>query len=177
MNRRFKALTASFLVGLSLAACAESKPETRRLMGARATLEAPAGEAVEILVFDIPPGRHIESVALIDPKGARHLAENLTPMTRESGVGSRGSAIGVGVTGGSASKIRPSLSVGVGLGGLGGADPGYKSLQVLARVPLADPAAFRAETSHAETSRWFIEVIYLEVTGERRSRGYPVASP
>jgi hypothetical protein len=40
---------------------------------------------------------------------------------------------------------------------------------VLARVPIADPAAFR---DHPK--RWRIEVTYLDVTGERRSVVLPV---
>ena len=43
--------------------------------------------------------------------------------------------------------------------------------RVLARVPIADPAAFR---DHPK--RWRLEVTYLDITGERRSVILPLAT-
>jgi len=50
-------------------------------------------------------------------------------------------------------------------------------MQLDLRGAVAPACLPAAETSHSEASHWFIEVIYLDVTGEQRNRGYLVASP
>ncbi len=77
-----------------------------------------------------------------------------------------GAFIGIAVTGGSSSGIKPALSLGVGTGLREETRIGRR---VLARVPLADPAAFR---DHPK--RWRIEVVYTDVMGDRRSLVLPV---
>jgi hypothetical protein len=151
---------------LLLWACAEPEPERPEFMRARATLEAPvgatrAGEAVEVAIADIPPGYRIERVVLLDPGGGRHGAERIAPAMRQSGRAAPGALIGIGVTGGSSSGVKPAFSLGLGTGVR---DETRTSRRVLARVPLAAPAAFR---EHPE--RWRIEITYIDVTGERRS--------
>ncbi len=162
MKRFFAAAALSLL----LAACADAEPERTGFLRAQATLEAPvgatgAGLAVEVVLDDIPPGYEIERVTLIDPGGGRHGAERLVPARRQSGTAVPGALIGIAVTGGSSSGIKPALSLGIGTGLREETRIGKR---VLARVPLADPAAFR---DHPK--RWRIEVTYLDVTGERRS--------
>jgi hypothetical protein len=103
---------------------------------------------------------------LIDPGGGRHGAERLVPARRQSGTAVPGALIGIAVTGGSSSGIKPALSLGIGTGLREETRIGKR---VLARVPIADPAAFR---DHPK--RWRIEVTYLDVTGERRSVVLPV---
>ncbi len=166
-----KRISAVAALCLLLAACAGAEPERTGFLHARASLEAPvgatrAGVAVEVILDDIPPGYEIERVTLIDPGGGRHGAERLVPARRQSGSAVPGALIGIAVTGGSSSGIKPSLSLGIGTGVREETRIGRR---VLARVPIADPAAFR---DHPE--RWRIEVTYLDVTGERRSVVLPV---
>ncbi len=152
---------------LPLLACAGAKPERTGFLRARASLEVPAGAAIEVILDDIPPGYEIERVTLIDPGGGRHGAERLVPARRQSGAAVPGALIGIAVTGGSSSGIKPSLSLGIGTGVREETRMGRR---VLARVPIADPAAFR---DHPE--RWRLEVTFLDITGEHRSVVLPVA--
>jgi hypothetical protein len=162
---------------LPLLACAQREPERTGFLYAQASLEDPVGEtpvgetpagaAVEVVIADIPPGYTVERVVLIDPRGGRHAAGRLVPATRQSGTAVPGAIIAIGVTGGSSSGIRPSLGLGIGTGVR---EETRISRRVLARVPIAEPAAFR---EHPE--RWRVEVTYLDVTGERRSLVLPLA--
>ncbi len=161
--KRFSAVAALCLL---LAACAGAEPERTGFLRARASLEAPVGAAVEVILDDIPPGYEIERVTLIDPGGGRHRAEGLVPARRQSGTAVPGAIIGIAVTGGSSSGVKPALSLGFGTGLR---EQTRIARRVLARVPIADPAAFR---DHPK--RWRIEVTYLDVTGERRSVVLPV---
>ena len=166
--KRFFAVAA---LCLPLFACASEEPEWPGFLRARASLEAPvgatgAGAAVEVILDDIPPGYEIERVTLIDPGGGRHGAERLISARRQSGAAAPGARIGIAVTGGSSSGIKPALRLGFGTGLREETRIGKR---VLARVPIADPAAFR---DHPE--RWRIEVTYLDITGERRSVVLPV---
>ncbi len=166
--KRFFAVAA---LCLPLLACAGAAPERTGFLRARASLEVPvgatrAGAAVEVVLDDIPPGYEIERVTLIDPGGGRHGAERLVPARRQSGTAVPGARIGIAVTGGSSSGIKPALSLGIGTGLREETRIGRR---VLARVPIADPAAFR---DHPE--RWRIEVTYMDVTGERQSVVLPV---
>ncbi len=166
--KRFSAVAA---LCLPLFACAGAEPERTGFLRARASLEVPvgatrAGVAVEVVIDDIPPGYEVERVTLIDPGGGRHGAERLVPARRQSGAAVPGARIGIAVTGGSSSGIKPALSLAIGTGLREETRIGRR---VLARVPIADPAAFR---DHPE--RWRIEVTYLDITGERRSVVLPV---
>ncbi len=166
--KRFFAIAA---LCLPLFACAGTEPERSGFLRARASLEVPvgatrAGVAVEVVLDDIPPGYEVERVTLIDPGGGRHGAERLVPARRQSGTTVPGALIGIAVTGGSSSGIKPALSLSIGTGVR---EETRIARRVLARVPIADPAAFR---DHPE--RWRIEVTYLDVTGERRSVVLPV---
>ncbi len=166
--KRFFAIAA---LCLPLFACAGAEPERTGFLHARASLVAPvgatrAGAAVEVILDDIPPGYEIERVTLIDPGGGRHGAEHLVPTRRQSGTAVPGARIAIAVTGGSSSGIKPALSLGIGTGLREETRIGKR---VLARVPIADPAAFR---DHPE--RWRIEVTYLDITGEHRSVVLPV---
>ncbi len=172
--KRFFAVAAFCLL---LAACAGAEPERTGFLRARASLEAPVGEtgagstrvgaAIEVILDDIPPGYEIERVTLIDPGGRRHEAERLVAARRQSGTAVPGALIGIAVTGGSSSGIKPALSLGFGTGLR---DEAHIARRVLARVPIPDPAAF-----HDHPKRWRVEVVYTDVTGDRRSVVLPVA--
>ncbi len=161
--KRFSAVAALCLL---LAACADAEPERTGFLHAQATLEAPAGLAVEVVLDDIPPGYEIERVTLIDPNGGRHGAERLVPVRRQRGTAVPGVLIGIAVTGGSSSGVKPALSLGFGTGVR---EETHIARRVLARVPIADPAAFR---DHPK--RWRIEVVYTDITGDRRRVVLPV---
>ncbi len=62
--KRFSAVAA---LCLPLFACAGAEPERTGFLHARASLEAPAGAAVEVVLDDIPPGYDVELVVLADP--------------------------------------------------------------------------------------------------------------
>ncbi len=182
-----KRLSAVAALCLLLFACAGAEPERTGFLRARASLEVPvgaaragstragstragstrAGAAVEVILDDIPPGYQIERVTLVDPGGGRHRAERLVPARRQSGAAVPGAFIGIAVTGGSSSGVKPALSLGIGTGLR---EETHIARRVLARVPLADPAAFR---DHPK--RWRLEVTYLDITGERRSLVLPLA--
>jgi hypothetical protein len=166
-----KRLSILLPIAIVLAACAETPPEPSRVMRVSAALQAPAGEAVEVVVFDIPPGRRIEAVALLDAGGSRHAAPALAPAVRESGPGSASNPlIGLGVRGGSSSGVKPSLSLGWNM--TAGDDPGRRSRRVTARIPIPDAGVYRENARN-----WRIEVIFLDVTGERRSLSFPMRTP
>ncbi|MCH6586914.1 MAG: hypothetical protein IH805_01160 [Proteobacteria bacterium] len=171
--KRFSVVAA---LCLPLLACVGAAPERTGFLRARANLEIPVGATgaganwvgavVEVVLDDIPPGYQIERVTLIDPGGGRHRAERLVPARRQSGTAVPGVLIGIAVTGGSSSGIKPALSLGFGTGLREETRIGTR---VLARVPIADPAAFR---DHPK--RWRLEVTYLDITGDRRSVVLPV---
>ena len=148
-----------------LLACAEL--ERPLFLHAQAALAVPAGDAVEVVIAGIPPGYEVEGIVLLDPSGTRYAAEGLILTRRQSGSAVPGALIGIGVTGGSSSGVKPALSLGLGTGIR---DETRTSRRMLARVPLADPAAFR---EHPE--RWRVEVTYLDVTGARRTLVLPIA--
>jgi hypothetical protein len=157
---------------LLLAACAERGPERSGFFHAQATRPDPAtggadNRAVEITLADVPAGATVEALALFDPGGGRHPAEALTTATLEGGTAAPGAVLGLGVSIGSSSGIKPSLGLGLGTG-LG--EHSYRSRQVRARIPLPDPAAFY---DHPE--RWRLDVSYRDVTGSLRNLVLPVA--
>ena len=133
-------------------------------------LAQPPARAVEVLVANLPPGRRIEQVFLIEPGGARYAAPDLVPVRTTEGGLDAGPSVGVRVTGGSSSRIRPSLNLGWNITG---GRPERNSRRVEARVPIPDPAAYRADAP-----RWRVEVGFTELDGRRRTLTFPAgASP
>lgn len=123
-----------------------------------------------VVIRDLPPGRRIEALTLIDPDGERYPAERLSEGIRESGRAGPNPLIGINITGGSSEGIEPSVSIGYNLLGGGEAVATRSGRFVSARVPLAEPAAFRREARV-----WRIEVVLSEITGERRTVTVPAA--
>jgi hypothetical protein len=169
-----KPFLAAAALCLLLAACADREPERTGFLHAQpapgpAAPGAPAQGAtgtVEIAVAGIPPGARVEAMVLLDPRGGRHPAEALTAATLEGSTAAPGAVLSLGVTIGSSSGIKPSLGLGLGTGLR---EHSYRDRRVIARVPLPDPAAFRG---HPE--RWRLEVVYTDVTGDRRSLVLPL---
>jgi len=135
-------------------------------MAVSARLAAPPAEAVEVEVGNIPPGRRIERVVLIDAEGARHPAPALVRLRTSEGGLTSGPSLGVGLTGGSSSGVNPSISLGWNVSG---AEPAREGQRVEARVPIPDPAAYLANAS-----RWRVEIGFTELDGEPRTLTFPV---
>lgn len=143
----------------------------------RATAAEPVGPAgagvqvpgtVEVVLDDVPPGRSIDAVALVDPDGGRHPASALVAARRESGAAAPNPIIGIGVTGGSSSGINPVVSLSLSLFG-NDSEAGESRRRVIARVPLgaAAPQSFAG---------WRIAVSVTEVTGEARTLDLPLGA-
>lgn len=147
---------------LALAACAGDRPETPRQVRAVAGFTGPEATEVLVEVYEIPTGTVIERILLLGPGGERLAAPALRRSSSETGPSLRTQpSIGLAVTGGSASGVTPSLSLGYGATRQGG--PSRKTRQVAATVALPDPAAYRAKAE-----AWRVEVHYLDVTGAAR---------
>lgn len=132
------------------------------------TAGATAG-TVEVVLDDVPPGRAIDAVAMIDPAGGRHSASALVETRRESGSVRPAPSIGIGVTGGSSSGINPVVGLSLSLFG-GRAGEGRSQRRVIARVPLG------ADAPGTDFTGWRIAVSVTEVTGERRVLDLPLGA-
>lgn len=132
------------------------------------TAGATAG-TVEVVLDDVPPGRAIDAVALIDPAGGRHPASALVETRRESGSVRPAPSIGIGVTGGSSSGINPVVGLSLSLFG-DRAEEGRSQRRVIARVPLG------ADAPGTDFTGWRIAVSVTEVTGERRTLDLPLGA-
>lgn len=125
---------------------------------------------MRVAVEEIPPGREITALALVDPAGQEILARDREVSTREvSSGGNAGPSIGVGATGGSSSGINPFIS----LGYLFRADDTvHRSQRMTARIPLPDPARYAAGYRD-----WRIEVRYRDQLGEPQQVSVPAPAP
>jgi hypothetical protein len=162
-------LTIILLSSLVLAACAGDTTAPPRALEAEARLAGPEATAIEVRVRDIPAGTAVEQVLLIGPGGQRTAAPELVRSTSETGAGALSRpSIGFGVTGGSASGINPSISLGWSLTG----GPGRLSRRVGALIALPDPTGYRANPA-----AWRIEVRYSDVTGRAEVLSLPAPRP
>jgi len=171
-------LGASLAAGcLLVAACSAAPPRPASppagVMRATAPPAPAVGQApgtVAVVLDDVPPGRQIDAVALIDPRGGRHPAATLIAGRRESGAASGSNpTIGIGVTGGSASGINPVIGLSLSLFG-DGAGAGDSRRRVTAQVPLG------ADAPAESFAGWRIAVSVTEVTGERRVLELPLGA-
>ncbi len=138
-------------------------------MWVSARAAVPPSDAVQVVIAEVPPGRRIERIALIDPHGARYPADAPVPVTGIEGGGGVRPRVGIGVTGGSSSGINPSVSLGWNVFG---GEAERTSRRVEARVPLPDPADYRNSAA-----AWRIEVVVIEVDGARRTLNFPAQVP
>ena len=146
-----------------LAACGTSDPPP--LM--RASAEAADG-GLQVRVDEIPPGRAILAIVLIDPQGAETPARERQYFTREEGSGgASGPGIGVGATGGSSSGIMPYITLGYFFSGDG---EERRSRYLTGRIKLTDPEAYAVAYRF-----WHIEVRYRDAAG--RSGLLTLAAP
>jgi len=159
--RRFPAIMAVVV----LAGCAGD--ETPRPMHVAARV---AGEVVKLDVSEIPAGRQITTVALIDPAGVEIPAREREVITREEGSGGNaGPGVGIGASGGSSSGIRPHISLGYLFSG---DDDVRRSQRLTADIPLSDPAAYAAGYRD-----WRVVVRYRDQLGEVQEVRIPAPPP
>ncbi len=138
-------------------------------MSVTARLSPPPAEAVDVVVANVPPGRRIEQLTLIDTQGIRHSAASLVPVSATEGGATTRPIFGIGASGGSSSGIKPRLTLGWNIARSG---PSRTSRRVEARVPIPAPSAYLATSK-----RWRVEVSFTEIDGEIRTLGFPIASP
>lgn len=149
------------ILAVALAACADPVAQRPTVLRATAALGGPEAEVIEVWVSQIPPGTRVEQVVLIDPDGAVTAARETLWSDSESGPGQVSRPlIGIGVSGGSSGGIKPSLGLGWRVTGGG---PSLRTSRLLARIPVADPEAYKSTAAS-----WRVEVRYLDVTGAAR---------
>lgn len=159
-------LLAVPLTGLLLAACAAD--EGPRPMHIATQVE---DQAVKVEVEEIPPGREITALVLIDAAGRETPARDRELITREEGYGGNaGPGVGVGASGGSSSGVRPFISLGYIFGG--GSGEVRRSRRMTAEIPLADPAAYAAGWGD-----WRVELRYRDELGELQRVSVPAPAP
>ena len=147
------------LLLLFLASCARDEPVRPERLRAAAGFAGPEAEVVEVRVFEIPAGTTVERILLLGPDGERLEAAEFARSISESGPGFVArKGIGVAVSGGSSSGVQPSVSLNYGLTREPGVD--RQTRRIVAAIPLADPAAYRAAAED-----WRVEVHYSDVTG------------
>lgn len=147
------------------AACASDTPP--RPMHVAARVE---NAAVKLAVENIPPGREITQMVLVDGAGGETPAREREVITRESGSGGNsGPAVGVGASGGSSSGIRPYISLGYLFRG---SDTAERSQRMTAEIPLSDVAGYAAGYRD-----WRVVVRYRDQLGEVREVGIPAPAP
>ena len=165
--KRMAPAAAILALGVMLAACSETKPPTRPMAAVTGHLE----DRVMVELRDIPPGRDILQIVLVDPEGAEILAPPGQRIDRTtSGNSQSNPLVGVGISGGSSSGVKPSLSLGWNLSGDAG--PGRRARGLVTEIPLADPQGYR--DSHR---LWHIEVRYLDINGDGRALVLPAPAP
>ncbi len=154
---------------LLLSACAGGEAPPQAIMSVTARLAPPPAEAVDVTIANVPPGRRIGQLTLIDPEGGRHPAPSLVPVSVAEGGLTTRPLIGIGISGGSSSGIRPSLTLG---GNITHTGSDRTSRRVEARVPIPNPTAYRAAAR-----RWRVEVGFTEIGGKVRHLTFPTQTP
>jgi hypothetical protein len=159
-------LGACLLVPTLLAACAGSDSAPRP-MHIDAHVEGPV---LEVEVSEIPPGREITTLALIDPQGRETPARSRELVTREEGGGGNaGPGVGVGASGGSSSGVRPYISLGYLFSG---DDEVRRSQRMTAEIPLPDAAAYAAGWRD-----WRVALRYRDQLGTSQEVSVPAPAP
>lgn len=127
-------------------------------------------DTVKLTVENIPPGREILTLALLDGRGGETPARERELITRESGSGGNaGPGVGVGATGGSSSGIKPYISLGYLFSS---GETTRRSQRMTGEIPLPDPAAYREGYRD-----WRIVVRYRDQLGETREVSIPAPAP
>ena len=158
------------LSGLLLAACAGDRSEQAFKTPVTASFAADEADIVEVRVTDEQP---VEVVELIGPDGRVYTAHQIL---RDRLVEERGGivpnlGIGVGVTGGSSSRIGTSIGLGFPLGGFGGTADEPEVLS-RARIRIEDMAAYRTDWQN-----WKVRIQFGTTEAGPRFMEIPAPSP
>ncbi len=158
-------LTISLPAVAVLAGCAADTPPPPMHVAARVE-----NETVKLAVENIPTGREIVALVLVDDRGGETPARQRELITRQTGSGGNaGPGVGVGASGGSSSGIRPHVSLGYLFRG---SDTATRSQRMTAEIALPDPAAYGAGYRD-----WRIVVRYRDQLGEVREVAIPAPAP
>lgn len=164
----FPALFLALLLALGpLAACAGRDDGRPPPMHVSAEV---AQQKLRVTVDNIPRGREITDLLLIDPAGGATQARERELTTRETASGGNaGPGVAVGATGGSSSGINPYISLGYLFRGSGEVE---RSRRLTGEIPLPDPAAYAAGYRD-----WRIELRFRDQLGEPQSVQIPAPAP
>jgi len=159
-------MVPAVLLGTFLAACAGDAGAPRPMHIAARVVE----ETVTLEVSEIPPGRQITALVLVDAAGNETPARDREVITREeSSGGNAGPGVGVGASGGSSSGIHPYISLGYLFRG---DDSTRRSQRLSAEIPLDEPAAYAAGYRD-----WRVVVRYRDQLGEPQQVSIPAPPP
>ena len=160
-----RSTTAAVLLA-ALAACAgPAKPPPAMHVSASV-----AERTLRLAVRDIPPGRELTELVLVDAGGRETPARRRERTVREeSSGGNAGPGVAVGASGGSASGVDPYISLGYLFRN---DDKTRRSQRITAEIPIADPAAYAAGYRD-----WRIEVRYRDHLGDLQRVSIPAPAP
>ncbi len=148
-----KAVLAPLLIALLLAGCASEDGGGRRAVSpppVTAGFLAETPDVIELSVIDRQP---VDKVELLAPDGRIFLAHRIDreKTTRDSRAGG-GLGVGVGVFGGSSTKVGTSFGIGFPLGGVE-APPTAPHYESVALVRVEDMAGYRSSWP-----RWVLRI-------------------
>lgn len=159
--------TPATLAMLALLAACAGQEETPRPMHISSRV---ADQKLAVTVDNIPAGREITDLLLIDPAGAATPARERELSTRETGSGGNaGPGVAVGATGGSSSGINPYISLGYIFSG---SERVERSRRLTGEIPIPDPAAYAAGYRD-----WRIEVRFRDRLDRLQSVQVPAPAP
>lgn len=157
----------TILAATALLAACGSAAEKPRPMHVAVQVEA---QTLDLSVENIPPGREITSLVLVDAAGNETPARDRELITREEGRGGyAGPGVSVGATGGSSSGVNPFISLGYLFTGDGTT---RRSRRMTAEIPLPDPAAYAAGYRD-----WRVVVRYRDQLDEAQEVRIPAPAP
>lgn len=178
----------AFLAALALAACADRQsgsvtPQEQPRAGGPTVEAGPAirwrtalaGDAVTVEVLDRNNAYRVERVELLAPDGRAYSSNDITRERMSPGgrwTDSSGLGVGVGGSGGSRGGTNVGVMFDFPLGGGGRADPIGSEARTFARIPLADPAAYRANAA-----QWKVRISLSDLAGYNSSAVIPAPLP
>lgn len=185
---RLPFISLALFAALILAACADRQsgsvtPQEQPRLGGPAVEAGPAirwrtaltGDAVTVEVLDRNNAYRVERIELLAPDGRAYAStditrERISPGGRWSD--SSGVGVGVGGSGGSRGGANVGVMFDFPLGGGGGADPIGSEARTTARIPLADPAGYRAGAA-----QWKVRISLSDLAGYNSSAVIPAPLP
>lgn len=129
-----------------------------------------ADQKLTVTVDNIPAGRVITELLLIDPAGDATQARERELSTRETASGGNaGPGVSVGAVGGSSSGVHPYISLGYLFRG---SERVERSRRLTGEIPIPDPAAYAAGYRD-----WRIELRFRDQLGTPQSVQIPAPAP